>query len=470
MLALDGACVREDPSPDFGGCSLDPVADIDATRRIERSRDGTTNIVVPTFNVQVVAGPDAGARATAAQGALTIGTDDSASLRLSDKTVSRFHVEIEAAEEGLTVRDLGSTNGTRLGSALVREIVLRESAELSVAQTRVLVELDGGRSRIELSSTTGFGSLIGDSVAMRLVYAALACAAPTTAPVLVTGESGTGKEVVARAIHEASPRAKESFEIIDCGGLPPTLIEAELFGHERGAFTGAASEREGAFERADGGTLFLDELGELPLELQPKLLRALGEGEIRRIGAKATRKVNVRIVAATNRDLRREVNAGRFRADLYYRLAVIQVRMPALRDRLDDLPLLARALLGRIAKERDVDVAGIALPAELWEHAWPGNVRELRNYLEQLAILKVPPALELTGSPAFDGAPSEASILQGLDTLPFAVARAELALRFEKRYVATLLGETNGNVAEAARRSGISRATLFRRLRRFDAG
>src|SRR6185436_16883425 len=188
-----------------------------------------------------------------------------------------------------------------------------------------------------------------------------------------------------------------------------TLIESELFGHERGAFTGASGDREGAFERAEGGTLFLDELGELPLELQPKLLRALGEREIRRVGGKRTRRIDVRVVAATNRDLRRQVNSGHFRADLFYRLAVIQVRMPPLRDRLDDLPVLVRGLLDTIARDRGVD-AHIEPDQDLFDalarHAWPGNVRELRNYLEQLLILRVRPAFTGDAGEAPGAAPS----------------------------------------------------------------
>jgi DNA-binding NtrC family response regulator len=284
--------------------------------------------------------------------------------------------------------------------------------------------------------------------------------------VLITGESGTGKELAARAVHAASPRASKPFEVVDCGGLPPTLVESELFGHERGAFTGAVSEREGAFERADGGTLFLDELGELPLEVQPKLLRVLGEGEVRRVGGKKTKKVDVRVVAATNRDLRREINVGQFRGDLYYRLAVIQVRMPALRERLDDLPSLVMALFERILKDRGVQ-AEIDLDEDFWTplatYAWPGNVRELRNYLEQLLILRVAPPLE-GASDVAERAPG--ALLEGLDQLPWHNAKSELIERFERQYISTLLAQTHGNIAEAARRAGVDRGTLFRTIRR----
>jgi DNA-binding NtrC family response regulator len=286
---------------------------------------------------------------------------------------------------------------------------------------------------------------------MRSVHAALNCAAPTQAPVLLLGESGTGKELAARALHSASQRADKPFEVVDCGGLSPTLVESELFGHERGSFTGADRERAGAFERADGGTLFLDELGELPAEVQPKLLRALGEREIRRVGGSRSRRVDVRIVAATNRDLAHEVRRGAFRADLFFRLAVIQVRMPPLRARLEDLPSLVRALMKSI--EPDVgSLAGLDVDIEaLSRYHWPGNVRELRNYLQQLAVLRVAPPLDV---------PTGAE--DGFSRLPLHEAREQ----FERAYLRACLDEARGNVAEAATRAGINRTTMYRSIQR----
>jgi DNA-binding NtrC family response regulator len=431
-------------------------------------------ISVPRYRVKILSGPDAGAEAVSDEGRMTVGTAEGNTLRLSDPSVSRFHAELEATPQGIAIRDLGSTNGTLLGAAAVREVVVRAPVDVDVGRSRLRLLLGTERAAIPTTAASSLGSLLGGSAAMRAVFNALERAAPTTAPVLVTGESGTGKELAARAVHEISPRAHQPFEVVDCGGLPPTLIESELFGHERGAFTGATGEREGAFERAEGGTIFLDELGELPLELQPKLLRALGEREIRRVGGKRTKRVDVRVVAATNRDLRREVNAGRFRADLFYRLAVIQVRMPPLRDRLDDLPLLVRGLLEAIARERGVD--GLVEPDQelldaLGRHAWPGNVRELRNYLEQLLILRVPPPFggespSATGAPT-SGASAGGGGFDGLDKLPLRSAKSELLERFERHYVERLLEQTGGNVAEAARRAGVDRVTLFRTIRRY---
>ncbi len=436
-----------------------------ATTQLIEVAPGRRSLSVPRYRVEVIDGPDAGKSAQSVDGRLSVGTVLGVTLPLDDPTASRYHLELEATPEGIVVRDLDSTNGTLLDGHRVRELVVQTSVVLEVGHSRLRLVVGDDRASVAASPAAAFGGLIGASAVMRAVYETLERAAPTTAPVLLSGESGTGKEVAARAVHAASRRASEPFEVVDCGGLPPTLVESELFGHERGAFTGAVSAYEGAFERADGGTLFLDELGELPLEVQPKLLRVLGEGQIRRVGGKATRKVDVRIVAATNRDLRREVNAGRFRADLFYRLAVIHVRMPPLRERLDDLPALVPSLLERIARDRGVEIelpADAALLDALGAHRWPGNVRELRNHLEQWVILKVPPALGAEEGPHS----TRGDLMAGLDRLPFSSAKERLVERFEREYVARLLEQTDGNVAEAARRAGINRATLFRIIRR----
>jgi len=417
------------------------------------------------FKVTVTAGRDKGAEAHSAEGRFTVGTAEGNTLRLNDTTVSRYHAEFEATAEGVLVRDLGSTNGVVLGPARLREALLTESADVDLGRTRLRVTVGSDREVLVLPERASFGPLIGASAAMRAIYATLERAAPTGAPVLVTGESGTGKELAARAVHEASSRAREAFVVVDCGAMPPTLIESELFGHEKGSFTGANTAREGAFERADGGTLFLDEMGELPLDLQPKLLRALGEGEVRRVGGDKVRKVDVRVVAATNRDLRREVNAGKFRADLFYRLAVIQVRMPSLRDRLDDLSLVVPALLDRIVAQRKLPSTprcDAALLQTLGRHTWPGNVRELKNYLEQYAILETLPPFEVDASEGV----TVAQLTEGLLVMPFRAAKEELLRRFETHYLQALLAETNGNESEAARRAGIDRVTVFRALRR----
>ena len=306
----------------------------------------TTVLSFPRFTVRVIAGPDAGREAQSVDGKLIVGTAEGARPAPDRSRRSAATTSTSTPPRRVWSFAISAARTARCSAGVsVREIAVTRDVELEIGRTRLRLGFDAERSTLEAPSEPEFGGLIGQSPAMKIVFAALEKASPTNAPVLITGESGTGKELAARAIHDASPRAKGPFEVVDCGGLPGTLIESELFGHERGAFTGANGEREGAFERADGGTLFLDEIGELPLELQPKLLRVLGEGEIRRVGGKRTQQVDVRIVAATNRDLRRHVNSGQFRADLFYRLAVIQIRMPPLRERLDDLPLLVRAML-----------------------------------------------------------------------------------------------------------------------------
>ncbi len=423
-------------------------------------------VSAPRFRVRVTAGRDAGSEAISVDGRLTVGSGADCTLVLHDRTVSAYHAELVATSVGLLLRDLGSTNGTLVGSLQVREALLREPAEIDVGRTRLALTFETERATVEAAEATSFGGMIGGSAPMRAVHAVLERAAPTAAPVLITGESGTGKELAARAVHDASPRASGPFEVVDCGGLPPTLIESALFGHKRGAFTSATGDVTGAFERADGGTIFLDELGELPLELQPKLLRVLAEGEVRAVGGTTVRKVDVRVVAATNRDLRAEVNAGRFRADLYYRLAVIQVRMPPLSARLDDLPDICRELLKRIARElkmttpQQVDDETLA---HLRRHTWPGNVRELRNHLEQWVILKIAPPLEPDAPAARDVA---GALTDGLTSLPWRDAKAALIDRFERDYLREVLQATGGNVAEAARRAGVNRVTFFRTINR----
>ncbi len=429
--------------------------------------DRVTSRHVRRFVVRVVAGPDEGAERQSDGTRLSIGSAEDATLRLSDPYVSRYHIEVEATDEGVTVRDLGSRNGTRAGALQVREASLRGEVEFALGRTRVLVVPGGDAVEVPLSARGAFGRLVGASRPMREVYATLERAACTTVPVLLGGESGTGKELAARSLHEASLRRDEAFEVIDCGALPPTLIEAELFGYERGAFTGARDAHPGAFERADKGTVFLDELGELPLDLQPKLLRVLSEGEVRRLGATKARKVDVRVVAATNRDLRREVNDKRFRLDLYYRLAVVRVQMPSLRERLDDLPALVEHLAAAVVRERGVAVEG-AFDEAFWgaarQHHWPGNVRELRNYIEQWLVLRVAAPLEATGEGA------ESSPLGDLSrylAMPLREAKQNLCDRLERAYVTRILEDTQGNVAEAARRAGVDRVTLFRAIRRY---
>ncbi len=309
---------------------------------------------------------------------------------------------------------------------------------------------------------TQLGPLVGASPAMRVAFAALARAARTDATVLIEGETGTGKEGAAEALHVASPRRDGPLVVVDCGALPANLLESELFGHEKGAFTGATARRIGAFEEARGGTIFLDEIGELPLDLQPKLLRVLERKDIRRLGSNARAPVDVRIVAATNRDLRTAVNAGRFRSDLYFRLAVVKVQLPPLRKRADDIPLLVERLLTRIGASPEL-VAALCTPAFLGRlkgFAWPGNVRELRNYLERCVVFQ----REL---PLGDDVEAvDSSRARTVDRGVYADARRRALDAFEKRYLEQLLVAHGGRVDGMAAEAGLHRVSLYRLLRR----
>ncbi|HVO30418.1 MAG TPA: sigma 54-interacting transcriptional regulator, partial [bacterium] len=335
--------------------------------------------------VRVIDGPDRGMEVTLGQRTIRVGTAAENDFRLTDKGVSRHHCEIVAREEGFLVRDLASKNGVYLGPVLVREALIREPVTLRLAND--VIEFVPGDDSVEvpLPKEGRFGEAIGSSAAMREVFASLTRAAASDANVLLEGETGTGKELLAHGLHLASRRATRPYVVVDCGAIPADLVESELFGHVKGSFTGAVSDKAGLFESAEGGTVFLDEVGELDREHQPKLLRVLESGEVRRVGAQAMKKIDVRVVAATHRDLVSEVAAGRFRQDLYYRLAVVNVRVPPLRERKDDVAVIAEAIAADLRAEspETVDPGAAervaALLARYREYSWPGNVRELRN-------------------------------------------------------------------------------------------
>jgi DNA-binding NtrC family response regulator len=402
-----------------------------------------------------------------------VGSKEGNSLRLANETVSRYHFEIEPTPLGFVVRDLGSTNGTFVDGYRVREVYLPKRAQLKAGEVVLQFEALGEDVLIELSSQDRFADALGRSAAMRELFSTLEKVAQRDLTVLLEGESGTGKERLAEAIHLKSPRAKARFVVFDCASVPAQLMESELLGHERGAFTGAAARRIGRFEEAAGGTLFLDEIGELPLELQPKLLRALERREIRRVGGSGVIPVDVRVVAATNRDLPREVNRGAFREDLYYRLAVVRVRVPPLRERRDDIPLLVEhfvrdALDGDEARTREV-IAGIsdANWQGLMAHPWPGNVRELRNFIERtLAVSGAVSGGVDAEMPAPAHAPS-GSVEPSIDlSRPFIEAREELLGRFERGYLEAMLARHGGNISRAARAAGLDRMHFKRLLSR----
>jgi two-component system, NtrC family, response regulator GlrR len=430
---------------------------------ILRVGDRPVAVELRGFEVTVEAGSDAGRRARPTRRGFVVGAHSSSDLKLDDPHVSRHHLRIDAEAEEYVLRDLGSTNGTRVGGVRVREAVLDDGTAIECGESRLRFHFTDEPMRLDLSAGDGFEGLIGRSVAMRELFALLERAAPTDAPILIEGETGTGKERVARAIHARSRRAARPFVVFDCAAVPATLIESELFGHEKGAFTGATGRRAGVFERAGGGTVFLDELGELALELQPKLLRVLESNEVHRVGAERPTPIDARVVAATNRDLQARISESRFREDLYYRLAVVTLRVPPLRERRDDVPLLA----AHFARERIFSGAAQG-PAPGWEaifefmksHEWPGNVRELRNVVERSVIMSDPKLLQ--GDP--------------LDALAELRRKAEPALRrrvslraardqTEREYLEDLLRATDGDLDEAARIAEVHRKSLERLLR-----
>ncbi|MBE2250460.1 MAG: sigma-54-dependent Fis family transcriptional regulator, partial [Myxococcus sp.] len=378
---------------------------------------------------------------------------------------SRAHAEVRATAQGVVVRDLGSTNGTAINGVRVTEALLERGMTALLGGTAIVIE--DARDEVLPMPQAGFGALVGASAPMRALFRELARVAPTNATVLVEAESGCGKELLARSLHDASPRAAEPFVVFDCAACAPSLIESALFGHERGAFTGATARKPGVFEAAHGGTLFLDEVGELPLELQPRLLRALESREVRRVGGQQPIPVDIRVVAATNRDLLREMNGGAFREDLYFRLAVVRLRIPPLRERLDDLPLLVEHLVREQVgpDERRLRIAMGLVASEPWMQSrvypWRGNVRELRNAVER--------ALALAGAGQAPAEPLTEPPLQvpvSLDR-PLVEQRERLVEQFEAAYVAAMLAQHDGNFSRAAAAAGIDRMYFKRLLRKY---
>jgi transcriptional regulator with GAF, ATPase, and Fis domain len=402
-----------------------------------------------------------------------IGTHSSNDLVLSDPSVSRFHCKLSCDAKGWRLQDNGSLNGTELNGVRIRDADLRGDGTIAIGDCILHASSLEPASEVPLPDIPSFGALAGTSVAMRKLFAYLEKVSASDINVLIEGESGTGKELVASEIFQRGPRADKAFVIVDCGAISPNLVESELFGHVRGAFTGADRERVGAFEAANGGTVFLDEIGELPLELQPKLLRAIEARAIRRVGETRARKVDVRVIAATNRDLEREVNKGRFREDLYFRIAVMTVHVPPLRDRIEDLPTLVRSFLTTLGvgpqDERGLFSPGVL--AELAAHEWPGNVRELRNYVERSVVLQEAlPASSARRPLNQSSTPETTQETPGaLDaTVPFKIAKDAVVDAFERNYLSALLEAAAGNISKAARNGGMDRMYLHRLIQKHN--
>jgi DNA-binding NtrC family response regulator len=427
------------------------------------AQEGTTRRLgaVPVMSLarvelHVVEGPDRGARAVLSTGTLRVGSSAGCDLHLADETVSRLHFEVRATEGTFLLTDLGSTNGTFVDGVRVLAAHIASGAIVRCGRTAIRVDVGDDVVRIPISDRVRFGDLIGGSTEMRRIYAILERVAPTETTVLVQGETGTGKELVARALHDASPRASGPFVAVDCGAIAGNLVESELFGHVRGAFTGAVSNRIGLFEQAAGGTILLDEVGELPIALQPKLLRVLESREVRPVGSNVTRPLDVRIVAATNRPLAQAINDGSFREDLYYRLAVVHVVLPPLRARREDVVPLARHFHAAFAGP------GVPFPEDLvptlMARGWPGNVRELRNFVERSVSMGWVASTE--AAPETPPPPGMEALVP-ID-LPLKKAREAWVARFETLYLRALLRRTGGNVTRTAELAGVNRRWLQR--------
>ncbi len=402
---------------------------------------------------------------------LRIGKAPENDLVLDDDTVSRQHCELERRAPGVPVRGLRSTNHTPGGPTAVHEAVVESGATISVGGVDLSLRVEPRQAVVLPSESQHFGEAIGHSIAMRTIFGVLERIAPTDAAVLLEGETGTGKDVLARSIHQRSPRRERPFVVVDCGAVSYSLLESELFGHERGSFTGAVATRQGAFELAGSGTVFLDEVGELPLDVQPKLLRVLESGEFRRVGGNKTMRAEARIVAATKRELKGEVGRGKFREDLYFRLAVVPVTVPPLRSRREDIPPLVERFI-ELAKKRDPTASGITLSgstvAALAAHDWPGNVRELPNVLDRAIYIATAGGepevrifdLPVAGTSAGASAPSFQAGQSYRDV------REQFESDFERRYVAWLLDRHAGNISAAAREARMDRKHLYDLARR----
>ena len=414
------------------------------------------------LRLTVTKGPHTGLTTEAAGASVRIGTSPENDVVITDETVSRRHCEVMLTERGIRVTDAGSTNGVLVANAWVQDATFSSAVVLELGDTVInVVPLSETVEREQLDAN-GFGDLLGRSAKMRELFADLTRIAGTDLSLLIEGETGTGKELVAESVHSNSLRASGPFVVFDCSAVAPTLAESELFGHERGAFTGAVATRVGVFEQAEGGTIFLDEIGELPKDLQPKLLRVLEKREVRRLGGSKTIPLDVRLIVATNRNLRAEVKRGEFRQDLYYRVAGAHVYVP-LRDRLDDIALLSESFLASSQPPRSLS----DVPEHVWDmfkaYRWPGNVRELRNAVRRVLVT---PEHALPTDSIPDLANAAAAAISMVDAAgvvdPLRVARRNAADAFEKRYVEHVLGKSEGNVTRAAAIAEVSRQVIHK--------
>jgi DNA-binding NtrC family response regulator len=441
---------------------MDDVQNLGSGTWVGKRREGGESVAVRKCRLEVTSGPDAGISATFAKPMIVVGRSGG-DLVIDDRKISAVHFEIRLEGQGYRLRDLGSSNGTFVRGMRVQDVYIDPGAVIALGESALRFSPLPESVELPLWGASRLCGLRGRNPAMRRLFETIEQVATSDATVLITGETGTGKDLVAEALHERSPRAGKPFVVLDCGAVPASLFEDQLFGHEAGAFTGAGRATEGVFEAASGGTLFLDEIGELPPDTQPKLLRAVETRSVRRIGGTRTIDCDVRLIAATNRDLAAEVNRKAFRPELYFRIMVTNLRIPPLRDRPEDIDLLVEHFLDELSPG-----SATLVPEEFMEWArrytWPGNVRELRNAVERAVVTRgLPGAGELP--PLSDG---HNDPLQVDLSIPFRDAKKRVIDEFDRRWVTALLEKYDGNVTLAARAAGLDRMSIYKLLRRLN--
>ncbi len=447
---------------------------MDQTKTLAPARSGSSDPAEPSSAtravLRVAEGPDQGLVVELAEGTAVVGSEEGCAVQLRDPTVSRRHLSIEVGRAEAVVRDLDSKNGSFFGGARLHELRLTDRALLRLGESAIELRIGGGRTGADGSRR--FGGAVGRAPAMLRLFDLLERVSASDATILLQGETGTGKEVLARAVHEASPRRSGPFVTVDCSALSATLADSELFGHLRGAFTGAAADRKGALLQANGGTLFLDEIGELTPAVQVKLLRVLQDGVLDRLGGTAPVQIDVRLVAATNKDLAAEVRAGRFREDLFFRLHVVAVRLPPLRERREDILPLASVFLRRFAAATGRPISGLtaAARARLEAAAWPGNVRELMHAVERAVILARGDVLDAEDLPEALGADPGRSLAGPGGPAALSVPLGTTLDEVERQVIRETLRQTRGDKTLAAQLLGIAPRTIYRKLDRDEAG
>jgi len=450
---------------------LDPFEEAHITATHTLVVENRTTLKLRKCRLTVTAGPDQSKELISDKERIRIGAHSSNDLVLSeDRTASRHHFEIQYTERGYLVVDLNSTNGTFLDGRRIERAYLSPGSQIRAGSSTLTFAPIDEEVNIEPDRDGQLGGMVGQSVKMRQIFGLIKKIAPMDVSVVIQGETGTGKELVARAIHEGSARKRGPLVVLDCGAIPPNLIESELFGHEKGAFTGAVASRPGAFERANGGTIFLDELGELRLDLQPKLLRVLENREVRRVGGNDVIEIDVRVIAATNRDLVKEIQAGNFREDLYFRLSVINIGLPPLRQRRDDIPHILRKALSdpEIVAKHGRKHFSQAATSMLKAYSWPGNIRELMNVLSHVLTFSEQEEIDVGHLPPRIQGQQKEQPLPFNEHLSFKDAKEQLLESFEREYISQVLRRCDGNISRAARESGLHRKSIERLVKKYS--